>query len=91
MLAAYAADAAREVPGVAGLVGGARRHRGVRVTEAEGATTVEVNVALAWGASAPAVGRAVQERVAEYLGHTAKLPSLTVDVVIAGVAAAPAA
>ena len=51
---------------------------------------VEVHVALDWGAAAPEVGDAVQRRVAEYLKRTAKLPSVTVDVVIAGVAGSTA-
>ena len=90
VLASYAADAAREVEGVHELVDGARRHRGVRVAEEDGALTVEVHVALDWGASAPEVGDMVQRRVAEYLKRTAKLPSVAVDVVVAGVAGSTA-
>jgi uncharacterized alkaline shock family protein YloU len=87
VLAAYAADAALAVKGVNRLVDGPRRQRGVRVDEAEGATTVEVSIKLDWGAAAADVGAAVQTRVAEYLRRTARLPSLTVDVVIAGIPA----
>ncbi|HKY25598.1 MAG TPA: Asp23/Gls24 family envelope stress response protein [Gaiella sp.] len=87
VLASYAADAALEVDGVDELVDGPRRRRGVRVTESDGAFELEVHVALAWGAKAPEIGAAVQERVAEYLGRMTKLPSLAVDVVVAGVAA----
>jgi uncharacterized alkaline shock family protein YloU len=87
VLASYAADAAREVKGIHELVDGPRRHKGIRVAEADGATTVEVHVALDWGASSPDVGLAVQRRVVEYLARTARLPSVTVDVVIAAVAA----
>ena len=87
VLASYAADAAREVAGVHELVDGPRRHRGVRVAEEDGAVTVELYVALDWGALAPEVAAAVQSRVAEYLVRTARLPSVTVDVVVAGVAA----
>jgi uncharacterized alkaline shock family protein YloU len=90
VLAAYAADAAREVGGVHALVDGARRHQGIRVTEDEGAVTLEVHVSLDWGMRAPDVGEAVQERVAEYLGRMANLPAVTVEVVVDGVAAAPA-
>jgi uncharacterized alkaline shock family protein YloU len=90
VLASYAADAASEVEGVHALVDGPRRQHGVRVSEDEGAVTVEVHVALDWGALAPEVGAAVQRRVSEYLGRTAKLPSITVDVVVAGVAGSPA-
>ncbi len=73
VLAAYAADAAREVDGVVELVEGARRHRGVRVTEDEGTFVLEVHVAVGWGTRAPDVGAAVQRRVAEYVRRTAKV------------------
>ena len=55
VLAAYAADAAREVDGVVDLVDGPRRHRGVRVTEDDGAFSLEIHVAVPWGARAPDV------------------------------------
>ena len=87
VLAAYAADAAREVEGVHDLVDGPRRHHGVRVVEEEGAIGVELYLALEWGAAAPDVAASVQARVADYLARTARLPSVTVDVVVAGVAA----
>jgi uncharacterized alkaline shock family protein YloU len=86
VLAAYAADAAREVDGVVALVDGPRRHRGVRVTEEEGTFAIEVHVAVGWGAQAAEIGGVVQRRVAEYVRRTAKIPA-SVDVVIAGVAA----
>ena len=89
VLASYAADAAREVEGVHELVHGPRRHRGVRVGQEDGAVALEIHVALDWGAAASAVGAAVQDRVAEYLRRTAKLPSLAVDVVVADVVASP--
>ena len=85
VLASYAADAALEVDGVHALVDGARRHKGVRVTEEEGSTSLEVHLTLAWGAVAPRVGGHVQSRVAEYLARTARLGSVGVDVVVAGV------
>jgi uncharacterized alkaline shock family protein YloU len=85
VLASYAADAALEVNGVAELTDGPRRHRGVRVTETEGAFALEIHVSLAWGARAPEIGMAVQKRVADYLVRTAKLPSVAVDVVVADV------
>ena len=85
VLASYAADAAIEVDGVHELVDGARRHKCVRVSE-DGVTTVELHVALEWGASGSDVGSAVQGRVAEYLERMARLPSVAVDVVVAGVA-----
>ncbi|HVM68357.1 MAG TPA: Asp23/Gls24 family envelope stress response protein [Gaiellaceae bacterium] len=83
ILASYAADAAREVPGVSGLVGSAlHRHDGVRVSLAEGRVGVEVHLALAWGASAPEVGAEVQERVADYLAQMADVRPDAVDVVV---------
>jgi uncharacterized alkaline shock family protein YloU len=85
VLASYAADATLEIEGVERLVDGPRRHRGVRVTESDGAFSLEIHVALAWGARAPDVGAAVQRRVADYLRRTAKLPSVAVDVVVADV------
>lgn len=87
VLGAYAADAAREVDGVIGLVESPlHRHRGVRVVAADGAVTVELHLAIAWGASAPAVGAAVQERVVAYLGRMADVTPASVDVVIAELA-----
>ncbi len=60
VLASYAADAAREVDGVQELVDGPRRHQGVRVTEEDGALSVELHVAIALGRAAPDVATAVQ-------------------------------
>jgi len=83
ILASYAADAAREVPGVSGLVGSAlHRHDGVRVSLADERVAVEVHVALAWGASAPEVGAEVQERVAGYLARMADVEPASIDVVV---------
>jgi uncharacterized alkaline shock family protein YloU len=79
VLARYAADAAREVPGVTGLVG---RHGGVRV---EGAR-LELHVGVAWGASIPQVGEAVQRRVVDYLAQMADVRPEAVDVVVEEVA-----
>ena len=42
---------------------------------------VELHLGLAWRASAPAVGRAVQERVGDYLAHMAGARPRSVDVV----------
>ena len=75
ILARYAGDAAREVEGVRGLAG----RRGVRVHE-DG--RVELHLAVVWGASIPAVGRRVQERVREYLRHMADLEPSGVDVIV---------
>jgi uncharacterized alkaline shock family protein YloU len=83
ILASYAADAALEIDGVTRLVEGTRpRHQGVRVTNDGGVVAVELHLGLDWGSSAPAVGGAVQERVAEYLGRMTDLSTAAVDVVI---------
>jgi uncharacterized alkaline shock family protein YloU len=83
ILASYAADAALGIEGVSGLVDGARpRHRGVRVLDEEGGVAFELHLAVDWGASAPAVGDAVQVRVAEYLGRMAGLSPSRVDVIV---------
>ncbi len=87
VLAAYARDAARQVHGVEHLVARPRRSGGVQIVEEDGETTVELHVSLDWGVDAAAVGAEVQRRVAEYLTRTARLPSVTVDVVVDGVAA----
>ena len=85
VLASYAADAALAVDGVHELVNGPRRPRGVRVSEDDRVTTVELYLAVEWGASAPEVACSVQSRVADYLRRTARLATVNVDVVVAGV------
>lgn len=83
ILASYAADAAREVEGVRGLVESAlHRHKGVRVLEDNGQVRVELHLAIEWGASVPALGREVQRRVAEYLARMASVEPEAVDVVV---------
>jgi uncharacterized alkaline shock family protein YloU len=83
ILASYAADAAREVPGVSGLVGSTlHRHEGVRVSLEDERVGVELHVALAWGAGAPAVGAELQTRVADYLERMADVRPAVVDVVV---------
>src|SRR3989442_13069443 len=68
VLARYAADAARESAGVRGLVASQlHRHRGVRVSGEGEAVTVELHLDVDWGASIPAVGHDVQQRVLGYL------------------------
>ena len=87
IVARYAADAAREVPGVTALVESRLPpHRGVRVSEEEGAVAVEVHVRVASGESLPDVGRAVQDRIKSYLVAMADLEPTAVDVVVAEVA-----
>lgn len=84
VLGAYAADAAREVEGVAGLVEGPlHRHHGVKVVEEEsGEVAVELHLSLEWGVDVPAVGAAVQERVRAYLARMADVTPSAVDVVV---------
>jgi uncharacterized alkaline shock family protein YloU len=87
ILASYAADAAREVDGVRGLVDGhLPRRGGVRVSDADGAVRIELHLAVDWGASLPELGRAVQERVREYVGRMTDLRVETVDVVVEEIA-----
>ena len=86
ILASYAADAAREVEGVENLVESSlHRHKGVRVLEEDGRICVELHLAVAWGASIPTVGAAVQERVAGYLNRMAQVKPDRVDVVVAAI------
>ena len=83
VLASYAADAAMEVEGVAGLAESRlARHGAVRVNGEAGAVKVELHLELAWGASAPEVGREVQRRVADYLERMAGARPQAVDVVV---------
>jgi uncharacterized alkaline shock family protein YloU len=92
ILASYAADAAREVPGVTGLAEGhlpLPRRGGVRVVDEDGRLTLELHLQLAWGASIPDVGRAVQSRVRDYLGRMAGLDPAAVNVVVDEIAAPP--
>ena len=84
VLGSYAADAAREVAGVHGLVESPlARHKGVRVTEENGAVAVELHVALDWGTSIPDAGAAIQKRVAEFLTRMADVKPASIDVVVA--------
>ena len=83
ILASYAADAAREVEGVRGLVDSTlHRHKGVRVIDEEGRVRIELHLAVEWGVSVPDVGRQVQRRVAAYLARMASVQPEVVDVVI---------
>jgi uncharacterized alkaline shock family protein YloU len=84
ILASYAADAAREVEGVRGLVESAlHRHKGVRIADDDGQVRVELHLAVEWGASVPDVAREVQQRVAAYLERMAKVKPEAVDVIVA--------
>ncbi len=75
ILERYAADAAREIDGV-------RAVSKVKVASEKGTARVELRVAVAWGASIPALGRDVQMRVREYLMHMADVEQATVDVIV---------
>jgi uncharacterized alkaline shock family protein YloU len=83
VLARYAADAAREIDGVRGLVASQlHRHRGVRVSGENGVVSIELHLEVDWGARLPELGRDVQRRVLEYLeGMTGSRPAV-VNVVI---------
>jgi uncharacterized alkaline shock family protein YloU len=83
ILARYAADAAREVHGVRGLADSPLPGRhAVRVTGGDDGVRVELHVVTEWGASIPATGRLVQERVREYLRSMADVEPAAVDVVV---------
>ena len=88
VLASYAADAAREVDGVHGLVEGRLPRQGaVRVDGTDGRATVELHLELDWGASAQTVGLEVQKRVADYLERMAGARPGAVNVVVDEIAA----
>ena len=83
VVASYAGDAALEIEGVRRLVEvRARSITGSGSTNADGVLSVELHLGLEWGAAAAAVGIAVQQRVAEYLGRMTDLETATVDVVV---------
>jgi uncharacterized alkaline shock family protein YloU len=82
VLARYAADAAREIDGVRRLVPDRlRRHEGVRVKDDDD-VAIEVHLGVEAGVSIPALGRDVQQRVAEYLERMTGTAPATVDVVV---------
>jgi uncharacterized alkaline shock family protein YloU len=92
IIASYAADAAKEVAGVRALVDGHLPGRkAVRVSEAVGAVRLELHLAVDWDASIPAVGRAVQMRVREYLLRMADVQAAAVDVVVDEIGPRPGA
>ena len=83
ILARYAADAAREVDGVRGLVEShLPRHRGARVTEDDAGVRVALHLDVEWGASIADVGRAVQRHVRDYLRRMADVEPVAVDVIV---------
>ena len=76
VVARYAADAAREVDGVAAVVEGVRK--GIRVDGEE----IELHLALRYGVSIAAVGAAVQRGVADYLERMTDARPAAVHVVV---------
>jgi uncharacterized alkaline shock family protein YloU len=83
VLASYAADAAREVGGVRGLVDShVPGRRGVRIASGDDGLRVELHLAVDWGASIQQLGQDVQERVREYLQRMAAIDPVAVDVVV---------
>ncbi len=79
VVARYAGDAAREVPGVTRVVDGVRK--GVRVEP----DAIELHLAVAWGSSIPEVGAAVQRDVADYLSRMTGVRPAVVNVVVEAV------
>jgi uncharacterized alkaline shock family protein YloU len=76
VVARYAADAAREVEGVAAVVEGVRK--GIRVD----GDAIVLHLALRDGVSIPAVGEAVQRGVADYLERMTDARPAAVHVVV---------
>ena len=85
VLARYAADAAREVEGVAGLSDG----KAVAVSGDEDTLAIAFTLELEWGRSAAEVAREVQRRVSDYLKQMADVTPASVDVVFDGVTPPP--
>jgi uncharacterized alkaline shock family protein YloU len=82
VLARYAADAALEVEGVRRLVPDRlRRHIGIRVT-GEDDVAIEIHVGVEAGVSIPALGRDLQQRIAEYLERMTGTAPASVDVFV---------
>ena len=85
VLARYAADAAHEVEGVRRLVPDRlRRHGGIRISDDDD-VAVEVHLEVEAGTPIPAIGRDVQERIAEYLERMTGVAPATVDVIVHGI------
>jgi uncharacterized alkaline shock family protein YloU len=82
VLARYAADAAREVPGVRQVIDTPLQRRGVKVAGDE----VEVHLLVERGAIIPEVAAAVQSRVSDYLLRMADVRPSAVNVVVDEVA-----
>jgi len=78
ILGRYAADAAREVPGLRALA----RRRSVKITGDGETVRVEVHVTVEWGAAIPELADGIQTRVREYLLRMADIESADVDVIV---------
>ena len=87
VLSRYAADAALSVEGVSRVAERALTHRrGVSVDSGARGLEIELRLAVEWGSDIPGVGRAVQQRVREYLARMAGVDAAVVDVVVDEVA-----
>ncbi|HWB22674.1 MAG TPA: Asp23/Gls24 family envelope stress response protein [Gaiellaceae bacterium] len=82
VVARYARDAAQGVEGVTRIVDGVRK--GVRLED----DTIELHLAVGWGASIPELGTAVQRAVADYLARMTDVRPAAVNVVVEEVDAA---
>jgi uncharacterized alkaline shock family protein YloU len=89
LLSAAAADAARDVEGVAGLSGRLHPGRAVAVAGDEDTLSVTFTLELEWGRSAAEVAREVQKQVSEYLAKMARVTPASVDVLFDAVAPPP--
>jgi uncharacterized alkaline shock family protein YloU len=76
VVARYAADAAREVDGVVGIVEGVRK--GIRVDGDQ----IELHLSIRFGVSLPDLGAQVQSRVADYLEQMTDSRPAAVNVVV---------
>jgi uncharacterized alkaline shock family protein YloU len=83
IVARYAGDVAREVPGVTRLVESTlHRHAGVRVTGEAERSAIVVHLAVEWGAPVQGLGRELQQRVSAYLERMAGVRPASIDVVV---------
>jgi uncharacterized alkaline shock family protein YloU len=89
VLARYAADAAREVDGVAGLSGRLHPGKAVAVAGDEDTLSVTFTLELEWGKNAAEVAREVQKQVSEYLAKMADVTPASVDVLFDAVTPPP--
>lgn len=90
VLARYAADAALEVAGVAGLANRPlNRGKPVSVSGDEDTLAVALDLELEWGQSSAEVGMEVQRRVSEYLEKMAKVTPASVEVVVGAISPPP--